>query len=132
MDPAIARSGVPLLGICYGMQLLALERGAELVKLDRAEYGPATLRVLDPPSPLFTGVPSASRVWMSHGDSVVASPPELRAIAATDRCEIAVMGDDALKMYGVQFHPEVVHTEHGRTILDNFVHRGWRILEGLG
>src|SRR5271165_1239624 len=71
MDRAIAASGLPILGICYGMQLLARDVGAELVQLDRAEYGPATLLVADRETPLFDGVPEESRVWMSHGDSVV-------------------------------------------------------------
>ncbi len=123
MDPATAGSGVPLLGICYGMQLLARERGAQLIKLDRAEYGPAALRVTQPDTPLFADVPPESRVWMSHGDSIVALPDGVRAVASTSRCAIAAMADEERKIYGVQFHPEVVHTQYGRTILDNFVHR---------
>src|SRR5580698_9931303 len=74
MDKAIVESGLPILGICYGMQLLAHETGAELVRLDHAEYGPATLQVADRETPLFDGVPDESRVWMSHGDTVVALP----------------------------------------------------------
>jgi len=121
MDPAIIQSGVPLLGICYGMQLIAREAGAELVKLDRAEYGPATVRVFGE-SPLFAGVPAESRAWMSHGDSVVKLPPGFEQIASTERCRVAAMAADARKIYGVQFHPEVAHTECGRTVLNNFVH----------
>ncbi len=128
MDAAIVESGVPILGICYGMQLVARDVGAELVKLDHAEYGPARLVVLDRETPLFDGVPEESRVWMSHGDSVVSLPNGYRMLASTARCHVAAMGDPERKIYGVQFHPEVVHTEHGRTILDNFLHE----VAGLG
>ncbi len=122
MDPEIARSGVPLLGICYGMQLLARQIGAELVKLDRAEYGPAMLHVDERESHLFDGIPLETRVWMSHGDSVVELPRGYRTLASTPRCAIAAMGNDKKRIYGVQFHPEVVHTAHGRTLLGNFLH----------
>jgi GMP synthase (glutamine-hydrolysing) len=121
MDDAIAGSGVPLLGICYGMQLLARDVGAKLVKLDHAEYGPATLVIADRHTPLFDGVPDESRVWMSHGDSVVSLPEGYRALGSTPRCHVAAMGNAKKKIYGVQFHPEVAHTEHGRTILENFL-----------
>jgi GMP synthase (glutamine-hydrolysing) len=122
MDPAILRSGVPIFGICYGMQLVARELGAELVKLDHSEYGPATLSVERHDSPLFSGVPAESRVWMSHGDSVVKLPPGFEELASTPRCKVAAMGDSARKNYGVQFHPEVVHTQSGKKILGNFLH----------
>jgi GMP synthase (glutamine-hydrolysing) len=121
MDEAMADSGLPILGICYGMQLLAREIGAELVKLDHAEYGPATLIVCDRKAPLFDGVPDESRVWMSHGDSVVSLPHGYRALASTPRCHVAAMGNQEKKIYAVQFHPEVAHTEHGRAILENFL-----------
>jgi GMP synthase (glutamine-hydrolysing) len=121
MDSAILESGVPILGICYGMQLLAREIGAELVKLDHAEYGPATLLVANRQTPLFDGVPEESRVWMSHGDTVVALPRGYDALASTARCHVAAMGNAKQRIYGVQFHPEVVHTEYGRTILENFL-----------
>ncbi len=120
MDGQILESGVPILGICYGMQLLARDVGAELVKLDHAEYGPATLVVGDRETPLFEGVPAESRVWMSHGDTVVSLPHGYRALASTTRCRVAAMGSLSKKIYGVQFHPEVVHTEYGRAVLENF------------
>jgi GMP synthase (glutamine-hydrolysing) len=123
LDPAVLRSSIPTLGICYGMQLIARDLGGDLVKLDRAEYGPATLRVAPDGSPLFAGVPGESRVWMSHGDSVVRLPDGFAALASTARCSVAAMGDPKRRIYGVQFHPEVVHTEHGRTILANFLQR---------
>ncbi len=121
MDSAILESGVPILGICYGMQLLAREIGAELVKLDHAEYGPATLVVVNRDTPLFDGVPNESRVWMSHGDTVVKLPKGYRALASTARCHVAAMGDREKKVYGTQFHPEVVHTHYGRVVLENFL-----------
>src|SRR5689334_18396911 len=121
MDEAILRSGIPILGICYGMQLLARDIGAGLVPLDRAEYGPATLQVSDRSTPLFDGVPEESRVWMSHGDSVVSLPGGYYALASTARCEVAAMGSPEQKIYGVQFHPEVVHTQYGRNVLNNFL-----------
>jgi len=128
MDEAIVDSGVPILGICYGMQLLARDVGAELVKLDHAEYGPATLVIVNREAPLFDGIPDESRVWMSHGDSVVSLPNGYAALASTPRCHVAAMGNPKKKIYGVQFHPEVVHTQYGRTILDNFL----REVAGLG
>jgi GMP synthase (glutamine-hydrolysing) len=133
MDKAIIESGVPILGICYGMQLLARDVGAELVKLDHAEYGPATLVVSDRETPLFDGAPQESRVWMSHGDTVVSLPHGYRSLASTARCHVAAMGNQKKKIYGVQFHPEVVHTECGRTVLENFfseiagLRRDWKM-----
>jgi GMP synthase (glutamine-hydrolysing) len=128
LDPEILRSGVPLLGICYGMQLVSRHMGAQLVKLDHAEYGPAELHVAHRNTPLFNAVPDDSRVWMSHGDTVVKMPEGFEAIASTQRCAVAAMGDPARKVYGVQFHPEVVQTQYGRQILNNFLHE----IAGLG
>src|SRR5579863_9136292 len=128
MDEAIIESGVPIFGICYGMQLLARDIGAELVKLDQSEYGPAMMTVSDRETPLFDGVAEESRVWMSHGDSVVALPKGYRALASTARCHVAAMGDPKKKIYGVQFHPEVVHTQYGHAVLENFL----REVAGLG
>ena len=108
MDPEIFESGVPILGICYGMQLAAREIGAELVRLDQAEYGPATLMISNRDTPLFDGVPEESRVWMSHGDSVVTLPLGYQPLASTARCHVAAMGNLDKNIYGVQFHPEVV------------------------
>jgi len=122
MDPAIVRSGLPILGICYGMQLVARQLDADLVKLDHAEYGPAALLVADPQTPLFAGVAPESRVWMSHGDTVTKLPAGYDVLASTTRCRVAAMGSRISNIYGTQFHPEVVHTQYGRTILKNFLH----------
>ncbi|MDQ2865667.1 MAG: glutamine-hydrolyzing GMP synthase [Candidatus Eremiobacteraeota bacterium] len=123
MDAALLKSGLPVLGICYGMQLIARHTGARLVKLDRAEYGAATLHVEARSSPLFAGIPDKSRVWVSHGDSVVRLPPGFVQLASTPRCDVAAMGDATRNIYGTQFHPEVVHTDFGRELLANFLHR---------
>ncbi|MBV8638690.1 MAG: glutamine-hydrolyzing GMP synthase [Candidatus Eremiobacteraeota bacterium] len=122
LDPAILNSGVPILGICYGMQLLARRLGAQLVKLDHAEYGPAILTTEHPEDPFWDDVAHESRVWMSHGDSVVKLPDGFIELGATPRCNVAAMGDRARKIYGVQFHPEVSHTDAGTKILANFLH----------
>jgi len=133
IDGAILSSGLPIFGICYGMQLLARHFGAELVKLDHAEYGPAMLDVERADSPLFAGVPAQSRVWLSHGDSVVKLPEGFAELARTPRCNVAAMGDARRKLYGVQFHPEVVHTQFGTQMLRNFLHdiaalsAGWKM-----
>jgi GMP synthase (glutamine-hydrolysing) len=122
IDRRILESGLPILGICYGMQLLARDLGGRLIPLEHAEFGPAILDV-DLPGALFAGVPQRSRVWMSHGDSVLIPPEGFAVLAHTDRCNVAAIGDEERRIYGVQFHPEVVHTEAGRTILENFLYR---------
>ncbi len=128
MDARILESGLPILAICYGMQLVAREIGADLEQLAHAEYGPAMLQLAGEGGPLFAGVAPESRVWMSHGDSVMTLPHDYRALASTERCRIAAMGNVTKRIYGVQFHPEVAHTQYGRSILDNFL----RTIAGLG
>ncbi len=123
LDPGVLASGLPVLGICYGMQLLARELGGELNPLEQREFGPADLLIDAAESALFFGVPPASRVWMSHGDSVVVPPAGFRALAHTARCAIAAIGDEQRRIFGVQFHPEVVHTDFGTAVIENFLHR---------
>lgn len=127
VDESVWSSGVPILGICYGLQLMARDLGGKLAPLEHREYGPAMLTVDARESPLLGAVPSESRVWMSHGDSVVAVPPGFRPLAHTSRCAVAAMGDERRRMYAVQFHPEVFHTDAGRTVFENFLHEIARI-----
>jgi len=112
--------GVPVLGICYGMQLLAHALGGEVEAASEREYGPATVRVLDAHDPLFAGLPVELRVWMSHGDRIRALPPGFATLAQSDNSPHAAMADASKGYYGLQFHPEVVHTPHGMDILRNF------------
>jgi len=121
VDPQVFTSGIPVLGICYGMQLLARDLGGSLVRSQHREFGAATLEVARD-SPLFAGVARASRAWMSHGDTVLAPPPGFATLARTTGCANAAIGDEARKLYGVQFHPEVVHTEVGKAVIANFLH----------
>jgi GMP synthase (glutamine-hydrolysing) len=121
--PEVFTSGIPLLGICYGMQLLAKKLGGTLEPLAHSEFGPAVLTVDVPGAPLLLGVPARSRVWMSHGDTVTAPPPGFRVYAHTERSAVAAIGDAERRIYGVTFHPEVVHTEAGTAILQNFLHQ---------
>ncbi len=120
MDAAAFEAGVPILGICYGMQIMARELGGELVRLEHAEYGPATLSVTTA-SPLFAGGPRESRVWMSHGDAVTRLPAGFATLASTPRCPVAAIGDVQRRFYGTQFHPEVAHTACGRELLRAFL-----------
>ncbi|MCL4458681.1 MAG: glutamine-hydrolyzing GMP synthase [Chloroflexi bacterium] len=116
----IYESGLPILGICYGMQMLAHRLGGRVVHATKREYGPATLHLKEPGSPLFKDLPTDFPVWMSHGDQVVELPPGFLALASTDNSPIAAMAKDGL--IGLQFHPEVVHTPAGKKIIYNFVH----------
>ena len=115
-------SGLPVLGICYGMQLLAHALGGKVTPAGGREYGPAELSVLALSSPLFAGLPFSMKVWMSHGDRVEVLPPGFVALASTANSPIAAMGDETRKLYGLQFHPEVVHTPHGGEIIRNFLY----------
>ncbi|MBM4407858.1 MAG: glutamine-hydrolyzing GMP synthase [Chloroflexi bacterium] len=121
-DPAIWASGVPILGICYGLQLMAHQLGGEVIPATRREYGPAHVTFTDAtPSGLFAGLDREQPVWMSHGDSIVRPPAGFRATAQTDSTPYAGLTDSERGLYGIQFHPEVVHTPRGRDILRNFV-----------
>ena len=120
--PGIYSLGVPVLGICYGMQLTTMLLGGRVTGADKREYGKAAVRLHE--SELFYGIPSGSTVcWMSHGDQVGAIPEGFRVIADTDTCPFAAVADETRRIYGVQFHPEVEHTEQGRQMLQNFLYR---------
>ncbi len=122
LDPRILALGVPVLGICYGMQLLAHTLGGCVSPSGRREYGRARLDV-HTRSAVCHGLPRRSTVWMSHGDKVTAVPEGFHALAHSTGAEFAVMGDEARRIYGVQFHPEVAHTEHGQQLFKNFLFR---------
>lgn len=111
---------IPILGICYGHQLLAHLLGGKVIRGKKREYGPATLNVYHN-SKLLNGLPRKMRVWMSHGDLVTEVPKGFRVIGKTENCPIAAYESTDELFFGVQFHPEVRHTEHGIKILDNFL-----------
>ena len=115
-------SGLPLLGICYGMQAMVHQLGGKVAPASRREYGYAELRQDAPGESIFEDLPSAIQVWMSHGDNIVDMPPGFRALAHTDNSPIAALGDDDGRL-GIQFHPEVVHTPLGKRIIENFLHK---------
>jgi len=139
----VLQSGLPVLGICYGMQLLAHQLGGRVAPSGQREYGPAIIHTNTPAHPdeaasplsrevgegtgvragdIFAGLPASLPVWMSHGDRVVELPPGFRSLAHSDNSPVAVMGNDKA-IVGLQFHPEVVHTQHGKAIVENFLYR---------
>jgi GMP synthase (glutamine-hydrolysing) len=121
IDPAIYDARVPLLGICYGAQLIALQLGGDVAKTSTGEYGRTDLRVTGS-SPLFAEQPPEQIVWMSHGDSIVTAPDGFAVTARTAGTPVAGLEDRERAIYGVQFHPEVMHTEHGMEVLKAFLY----------
>src|SRR2546425_2832510 len=124
IDTQVLDLPVPFLGICYGMGVLHQCAGGMVAKADRREYGSAQL-VVDDTADLFAGFPPASetRVWMSHGDKMESLPPGWRVLAHSANSPIAACRDGTGRFFGVQFHPEVAHSERGREILHNFLFR---------
>ena len=112
---------LPILGICYGLQVLAHQLGGKVVPGNRREYGHAVLHQSASDSLIFADLPSSTTVWMSHGDQVLEMPPGFRSLAYTDNSPIAVMGNDE-GVLGLQFHPEVVHTPEGKKVIENFLY----------
>ncbi len=117
----IYESGLPVLGICYGMQTMAKQLGGQVAPGTKREYGHAFLHLSEVDSPLFAGIDNPTQVWMSHGDRIEAMPQGFRSLAYTENSPIAVMGRDD-NVFGLQFHPEVVHTPQGKTMLRNFAY----------
>jgi GMP synthase (glutamine-hydrolysing) len=120
-DPELFRLPVPILGICYGMQLMAHLMGGKVAASPRREYGRAQL-FIDEPGDIFYGLPPVITVWMSHQDQIICPPPHFTIIGHTESTKAASFRGDSTR-YGVQFHPEVVHTPQGREILRNFLYR---------
>lgn len=120
MDKEIWSMGVPVLGVCYGMQLMALDLGGEVSRAKESEYGRALLTVVEHDK-LFQGVEPVIKSWMSHGDSVSKLPAGFKVSAKTVNTAVAAISDDERGFYGVQFHPEVVHTQDGQKVVENFV-----------
>ncbi len=119
-DPWVFSIGVPVLGICYGQQAMAHALGGAVEPAGRREFGAAELEAV-PDCPIFAGTPARQRVWMSHGDKVTGLPLGFIVVGRTANAPVAAMADEARHFYGIQFHPEVRHTEMGRKILDNFL-----------
>ncbi len=119
VDAALLRADVPLLGICYGMQLMTHLLGGSVGARRKREYGRAELAV-DEAAGIFRGLSGAETVWMSHGDAIEAPPPGYRPLARSNGSPVAAMASDDGRRYGIQFHPEVAHTPRGREILENF------------
>ena len=120
MDTEIFELGIPTLGICYGAQLLALDLGGRVDKTGAGEYGKVGMRTSD--GALFSTLPEEQTAWMSHRDTVVEPPSGARIVATSEHTPVAAFEDAARKLYGVQFHPEVVHTPHGQEVLKNFLY----------
>jgi GMP synthase (glutamine-hydrolysing) len=120
IDPALFAAGVPVLGICYGFQLMARALGGTVARTGTSEYGGTALTVTEP-GVLLRGLPATQSVWMSHGDSCTAAPPSFTVVASTPGAPVAAFEDTDRELYGVQFHPEVLHSEHGQRVLEHFL-----------
>ncbi len=137
-DKNIFTLGVPVLGICYGVQLLAQFLGGRVEKGQKREYGKGALTVKDASCALFRGLPRQIQVWNSHGDKLTKLPRHFKPVAVTENSPFAAIENRARKLFGLQFHPEVVHTPRGREIIANFVHkicgcgRGWTMRNYAG
>ena len=119
-DPGIFQLGIPILGICYGLQTMGHQLGGKVAHSKKREYGHGKLGI-STHSPLFQGLPRSLKVWNSHGDKLIKPPPGFRTIGRTESSEYAAVEDRKRRIYGLQFHPEVVHTPKGQAILRNFV-----------
>ncbi|MDN6028817.1 MAG: glutamine-hydrolyzing GMP synthase [Lactobacillus sp.] len=120
VDPAIYDLGIPILGICYGMQLMSYNLGGKVEPAANSEYGRAKLAIEDAASPIVKGLPAEQFVWMSHGDLVTAAPKGFSVVASSHNCPIAIIANEAKRQYGIQFHAEVRNSEYGLDILKRF------------
>ncbi|MQA81959.1 MAG: glutamine-hydrolyzing GMP synthase [Streptosporangiales bacterium] len=121
VDPALFGGEVPVLGICYGFQAMAQALGGTVARTGGSEFGGTSLTVVDE-GMLFRGQPRLRQVWMSHGDEVTAAPPEFTVLASSQGAPVAAFEHVGRGLYGVQFHPEVMHTEQGQQVLERFLH----------
>ncbi|MFI2026942.1 glutamine-hydrolyzing GMP synthase [Streptomyces buecherae] len=124
VDRALFEAGVPVFGMCYGFQLMAESLGGTVDDNGAREYGRTPLAVAKSGSTLFEGTPDQQTVWMSHGDACSAAPEGFTVTASTDVVPVAAFENDEQKLYGVQYHPEVMHTTHGQQVLEHFLYRG--------
>ncbi|WP_048556705.1 glutamine-hydrolyzing GMP synthase [Nostocoides japonicum] len=124
LDRAILDAGVPVFGMCYGFQAMAQALGGTVARTGLSEFGNTPAHVSDTDSTLFKGQPGDQSVWMSHGDSVTAAPAGMRVTASSAGAEVAAIEDDERRLYGVQWHPEVVHSTFGQRVLENFLRNG--------
>jgi GMP synthase (glutamine-hydrolysing) len=126
LDPGILELGVPVLGICYGFQVMAQQLGGTVAHTGRREYGSTAVRLAGDATadgaPLVSGQPEDQVVWMSHGDSVATAPDGFRVLASSDSTPVAAFASDERRMYGVQWHPEVRHSAHGQQVIESFLH----------
>jgi GMP synthase (glutamine-hydrolysing) len=123
LDPGILELGVPVLGICYGFQVMAQQLGGEVAHTGLREYGATDMTVTGDGGALLAGQPDSQTVWMSHGDSVAKAPAGFEVLASSASTPVAAFASDEKRMYGVQWHPEVKHSEFGQRVLENFLHR---------
>ena len=124
LDAALLQAGVPVFGMCYGFQSMAQALGGTVAKTGLREFGSTRAQVTDRESTLFNGQPEDQSVWMSHGDSVTEAPEGMTVTATTSGAPVAAFEDDERRLYGVQWHPEVMHSTFGQRVLENFLHRG--------
>jgi GMP synthase (glutamine-hydrolysing) len=122
VDPELFVTGVPVFGICYGFQAMALALGGEVRQTGLSEFGATTLSVAGDGGVVLGGLPQTQQVWMSHGDAVFAPPPGFMTTASTDGAPVAAFEDAPRGFAGVQFHPEVLHTAHGKTVMEHFLY----------
>jgi GMP synthase (glutamine-hydrolysing) len=123
LDPGILQLGLPVMGICYGFQVMAQQLGGEVARTGRREYGATAMTVVGDGGALLADQPATQTTWMSHGDSVARAPEGFTVLASTADTPVAAFANDEAKMYGVQWHPEVKHSEFGQRVLENFLHR---------
>ncbi|MEO7349667.1 MAG: glutamine-hydrolyzing GMP synthase [Terrimesophilobacter sp.] len=122
LDAGILELGIPVLGICYGFQVMAKQLGGEVSRTGQREYGATDVLLTGEEGPLLAGQPLAQSTWMSHGDSVSAAPDGFTVLASSTSTPVAAFANDERKLYGVQWHPEVKHSEYGQSVLENFLH----------